>query len=68
MTKYDYKVGLQKTLKNVSIILTPGIALELLNNISPIIPSQYLPMWQVILAGVIYFIKNASDNGFWKKK
>ena len=66
--KYDYKIGLQKTLKNVSIVLAPSIVLEILSSTTSIIPPEYLPYWQLLSAGLAYFIKNASENGAWKKK
>ncbi len=65
---YKLNIGIKKTLKNVGIILTPAIVLEILGNTTGIIPSNYLPVWQSMSALLVYFIKNASENGMWKKK
>ena len=66
MNEYNFKTGLQKTVKNVALVVTPAVAVEVLNNIVPLIPSQYVPTAQIVLAALVYLIKNASENGAWK--
>lgn len=65
-TNYDVKIAMQKTLKNVGIVLTPVIALEIINNFLQVIPEEYKVLAQVFVSAVAYMVKNASENGAWK--
>jgi hypothetical protein len=68
MVKYNILIGLKKTLKNVGIVLAPPVLLQVLISLEFIVPPKYFPLWQALSSLLIYFIKNASENGAWKKK
>lgn len=60
--KYDYKIGLQKTGKNVLIMFILPALLYVLSQTSELVPEEYLPVAIPLAGAVTYFVKNYIEN------
>jgi hypothetical protein len=59
--KYDYKIGLQKTLKNLLVVLAPAI-LGYLGSLEANVPQEYAGLIGIAVSAFAYFAKNYLEN------
>lgn len=61
-TKYNWKIGVWKSLKNLAIVVGIPALLLFINNWTQILPEEWHTVAAPIMGFVAYFVKNYIQN------